>query len=116
MKENVYLITYEPFYYSDILVDRIERIGECKNLWTNVYLVKTKLTAKELYENISKGRFETEKIIILKFGKKSEDYFGYLRNNIWNFIDNNLKNASNEIEKRTNELRDADMRQLYNEE
>lgn len=86
MNNQVYIIICDPSVDSDILRDRIKNIGPNYSFWDNHWIVKSNLTAKEIYEKISVDEFESTRISIFEI---TSNYYGRMISSIWEWLRNN---------------------------
>lgn len=66
-----------------ILFDRIKRLGEHYVFWNYHWLVKTELSAEEIYKELRFNNFDTNNIFITQM---ADDYFGLMNIELWEFL------------------------------
>lgn len=85
MNNSIYLIICDPSINSDVLRDRIKNIGPNYSFWDNHWIVKSSLSAKEIYKRISMGEFETTLMSIFEI---TNNYYGRMNPSIWDWLRN----------------------------
>jgi len=84
MKIMLVIIANSPL--NEILDDRIRGIGEIYELGNN-RLLKTDLTAKDVYARITENGFENTSIIVMQINPiPGEGYWGMMEKSIWRWM------------------------------
>lgn len=85
---NIFLIIYDPSLDSEVLKDRIKSLGEYYSFWNNHWFIQTDKTSQEVYEQISKGDFSMESILVVKMASSEMKYYGRMDVTLWEWLQN----------------------------
>lgn len=80
---KIYILCFEESP-NEVVVDRIKRRFEYMFVFDNVYIIKSELNAKELFEYFTK--FEVLGVQKLFISLLDDDYFGMHQKILWDFL------------------------------
>lgn len=83
---NILLIIFDPSLDNDVLRDRIKSLGESYSFWNNHWFVQTDKSTKDVYDQISKGDFEAESILVVKMSTSALNYYGRMNVTLWEWL------------------------------
>lgn len=91
---KIFLIIYDEESTSDVLKDRIKRLGNYYKVLENTWLVATeKETSEEVYNDLAKGDMPSLCIIVVSIDPKLPNgYWGFTKKDLWEWLKNNSEN------------------------
>ena len=84
---DVFMIIYDPNIESDVLVNRIKALGDSYVFFNNHWLVRSDLTAMDIYYAIASNGYEKSSILVVKIENLQEKgYWGVMNKTIWEWL------------------------------